>query len=473
MNRINKLIVVVFLLIVSISFGQQKAKYVFLFIGDGMGDNSIYATEMYQASLNGQKNYTPLSFSQFPVQSFMTTFSANNLITDSSASGTAMATGEKTNNHWVSLDPVHKTKQETIAEKAKKAGYKVGIISSVTIDHATPASFYAHQESRGDYHEIALQLPLSNFDYFAGGGVHDLGDKSDKNSVSYQLNKYGYKYITTEKEIKNLKKGDSKIVAVNPGTYSGKEYYWEIDKRSESIPLSYFTKKGIELLDNDKGFFMMIEGGKIDWALHSNDLATSIQETIAFDNAIKEAIRFYSKHKEETLIIVTADHETGGLSLGNKTSKGFQLNLLQNQKISAQEFERKLKNLKEQKRKISFEEVLDLIKADFGLGDASKGLELTDAEKKWLNEAYENEFIELREVNPDRDYLDHSADKPLTLRAVTILTAKAGVAWGTEGHTAAKVPVKVIGVGQEYFKGTIDNTDVAKIIIKMMQLPNK
>jgi len=473
MNKINKLLVVIFLLIVSISYGQQKAKYVFLFIGDGMGDNSIYATEMYLASLNGQKNYTPLSFSQFPVQSFMTTFSENSLITDSSASGSAMATGKKTDNGMVCIDPKHETPFETIAEKAKRSGYKVGILSSVAIDHATPASFFAHQKKRGDYHEIALQLPLSNFDYFAGGGVHEIGKKDDKNSVAHQIDKYGYRYITKAKEIENLKKGDAKIIAVNPGTYSGREYYWEIDHRPESIPLSYFTKKGIELLDNDKGFFMMVEGGKIDWALHSNDLATSMIEIIAFDDAIKEAIKFYNKHPEETLIIVTADHDTGGLSLGNKTSKGLHLNLLQNQKISAQEFERKLKNLKEQKRKISFGEILDLIEADFGLGDAAKGLELTDAEKKWLHEAYANEFIELREVNPDRDYLDHSADKPLTLRVVTILTTKAGVAWGTEGHTAAKVPVKVIGVGQESFKGTIDNTDVAKIIIKMMQLPNK
>ncbi len=470
-KKINNLIFVTLLLIVSISYAQQTAKYVFLFIGDGMGDNQIYATELYKASMTGEHIYEPLSFSQFPVHSFMTTYSANSLTTDSSASGSAMATGEKTNNHWVSLDPVHKTKQETIAEKAKRAGYKVGILSSVTIDHATPASFYAHQESRGDYHEIALQLPLSNFDFFAGGGVHDLGVKSDKNSVSTQLGKYGYTYITTEKGIKDLKKGDSKIVAVNPGTYSGKEYYWEIDNRSESIPLSYFTKKGIELLDNDKGFFMMVEGGKIDWALHSNDLASSIMETIAFDEAIKEAVKFYKEHKEETIIIVTADHETGGLSLGSNTSKGLKLNLLKNQKISAQEFERKLKVLKEQERKISFDEVLDSVKVNFGLGGQLKDLELTKAEKKWLYEAYENEFIEMKEVNPDRDYLDHSADKPFTLRVITILSEKAGIAWGTEGHTAMKVPVKVIGAGQEYFRSTIDNTDVAKIIMQLMQLP--
>ena len=469
-NRLSKFIVVFLMFFTSFGFAQKTAKYVFLFIGDGMGDNSIYATEMYKASLNGHGAYVPLSFSQFPVQSFMTTYSTNSLITDSAAAATAMATGYKTNNDVISMDSTLTVNYTTLAEKAKVAGYKVGILSTVSIDHATPASFYAHQKSRDDYDKIALQISLSNFDFFGGGGVHNIGTREDENSVINSLDTYGYKYITTAKEIKNLKKGDTKIVAVNPGTYSGKEYYWEIDKRSESIPLSYFTKKGIELLDNDKGFFMMIEGGKIDWALHSNDLASSIHETIAFDDAIKEAIKFYNSHKDETLIIVTADHETGGLSLGNNSNNEFNLGLFQHQKISVQEFERKLTNLKEEKQKVSFEEVLDLIQTNFGLGNVSKGLELTKAEKKWLYGAYANEFIERSEVDADRDYLEHSAKKSLALRVITILGEKAGITWGTDGHTATRVPVKVIGVGQEYFKTTIDNTDIAKIIIKMLQL---
>jgi len=471
MKKTNNLIIAFLLFAVYFSYAQQTAKYVFLFIGDGMGDNSIYATEMYKASLNGHAGYVPLSFSQFPVQSFMTTYSASSLITDSAASATAIATGYKTNNDVISMDTTLTVNYTTLAEKAKVAGYKIGILSTVSIDHATPSSFYAHQKSRDDYYEIGLQLPVSNFDYFAGGGLKELGLRSDKNSTINKLDKCGYRYLTTAKEIKSLKKGDTKIVAVNPGTYSGREYYWEIDKKSESIPLSYFTKKGIELLDNDKGFFMMIEGGKIDWALHSNDLASSIHETIAFDDAIKEAIKFYNTHKDETLIIVTADHETGGLSLGNNSNNRFNLGLFQNQKISVQEFERKLTNLKEEKQKVSFEEVLGLIQTNFGLGNVSKGLELTKAEKKWLYDAYANEFIERREVDPDRDYLEHSVEKSLALRVTTILGDKAGITWGTDGHTATRVPVKVIGVGQEFFKATIDNTDIAKIIIKLMELP--
>ncbi|MEN8187352.1 MAG: alkaline phosphatase [Bacteroidota bacterium] len=471
MKIINTLISTVLFLIVSFGYSQNKAKYVFLFIGDGMGDNEVYATEIYKASLENKIGYNPLSFSQFPVHSYMTTYSANSFITCSSASATAMATGFKTNNGVVSMDTTFTVKYKTIAERAKDGGYKVGILSTVPIDHATPACFYAHQKSRKNYDEIALQLPVSNFDFFGGGGVHNLGSKDDKNSFINKSDKFGYRYLNTKKDIEKLKKGDSKIIAVNPGTYSGREYYWEIDNRNESISLSYLTKKGIEILDNDKGFFMMVEGGKIDWALHSNDLATALHEITAFDDAVKEAINFYNNHKDETLIIVTADHETGGLVLANNSSHGLlKLDLLQHQKISAQEFERDLSELRKLERKVSFNEVLDSVEVKFGLGNKEKGLELTKAEKNWLFDAYINEFVELREVNPDRDYLDQYSDKPLTLRVITVLNTKAGVGWAAEGHSALKVPVKVLGVGQEHFRSTIDNTDIAKKIMKVMQL---
>ena len=460
------------LFVVSLSSAQKSAKYIFLFIGDGMGDNQIYATELYKASLQGEKEYEPLSFSQFPAQTYMTTYSASSLITDSSAGATAMATGVKINNHVVAMDSTLQFSLETIGEKAKKSGYKVGILSSVTLDHATPASFYAHHESRNKYDEIAKQIAESDFDYFAGGGVANIGTLDSINSVISKLSESGYRYLTTKEEIENLKKGDTKIIAVNPATYSGREYHWEIDKPKENLSLAYMTKKGIELLDNEKGFFMMVEGGKIDWALHSNDLGSSIQETLAFDEAIQVAVDFYNNHKDETLIIVTADHETGGLTLGNNSGHDLNLNVLQYQKISAQEFERELSKLKESEQKIAFTELLNLVKENFGLGDKEKGLELSDIETKWLFDAYENEFIEEKKIDPDRDYLDSYSDKPFTLRVIHLLNEKAGIAWSTRGHTGAKVPVKAIGIGQEYFHSTIDNTTVYDIMIKVMNISN-
>ncbi|MCK5815206.1 MAG: alkaline phosphatase [Flavobacteriaceae bacterium] len=471
--KINKtLLIALFSLLASTLYAQNAAKYVFLFIGDGMGDNAIYATELYKKTLEEPLALEPMAMNQLSVQSFMVTSSANSLQTDSAAGGTAIATGVKTTNKVLAMDTTLQFNLETVGEKAKKAGYKVGILSSVAIDHATPAAFYAHNKSRHAYDEIALQLLTSNFDYFAGGGVHNLGNIKDKKSFAYQLDKSEYRYLTSAEEIKNLKKGDEKIVAVNPGTYSGIEYYWEIDKPKESLSLAYMTKKGIELLDNEKGFFMMVEGGKIDWALHSNDLGSSIQETLALDDAVKVALDFYNSHKDETLIIVTADHETGGLILGSSTSKGLRMDLYQHQKISEQEFERKLDVLKKLKRKVSFEEVLDSVATNFGLGSGIKELELTDLEKEWLQVTYKKEFIKGQEINPDRDYLDQSSDKNFTERVIIIMSQKTGVAWPTTDHTAARVPVKAIGVGEDYFKTSIDNTEVHDIILKVMGIPN-
>ena len=175
MKRISimALLLAVFSLAILTSCEQEKAepkaKYVFLFIGDGMGISHVTVAEEYQAQMNDVEN-APFGFSEFPVVSMSTTYAANRFITGSAAAGTALATGQKTNIGRISMDTSGITPIETIAEKAKKAGFRVGIISSVSIDHATPACFYAHQKSRNMYHEIGLDLAHSDIDFFGGGG---------------------------------------------------------------------------------------------------------------------------------------------------------------------------------------------------------------------------------------------------------------------------------------------------------------
>ena len=160
--------VLCFVLISVVAHGQ--AKYVFYFIGDGMGVNQVNGTEMYRAELqNGRIGVEPLLFTQFPVGTMASTFSATNSVTDSSAAGTALATGSKTYNGAIGMDD-QKNPLQTVAEKAKKAGKRVGIATSVSIDHATPAAFYAHQPSRSMYYEIATDLPKADFDFYAGSG---------------------------------------------------------------------------------------------------------------------------------------------------------------------------------------------------------------------------------------------------------------------------------------------------------------
>ena len=175
----KKLIYTLFFVLISVVANGQ-AKYVFYFIGDGMGVNQVNGTEMYQAELqNGRIGVEPLLFTQFPVATMATTFSATNSVTDSAAAGTALATGQKTYNHAISVGE-DKNAIQTVAEKAKKAGKKVGVTTSVSVDHATPAAFYAHQPDRGMNYEIALDLPKANFDFYAGGGFLKPNTSFDK-----------------------------------------------------------------------------------------------------------------------------------------------------------------------------------------------------------------------------------------------------------------------------------------------------
>jgi len=454
------------------SLESKKIKYVFLMIGDGMGVNQVYTTELYKASLEGKIGNVPLNLSQLPVQSYATTYSASNYITCSSAAGTALASGHKTANGVLGKDSSLTVSFETVAEKAHKKGFKVGILTSVSIDHATPASFYAHQNSRNDYYEISMQLPESGFDYFGGGGFeYPQGRDKQQPDAFDQARQMGYRIIKSQQAFDSLKPGDEKIMAINPKTYPKGEFYWNIDQVEGSISLADFTRKGIELIDNPKGFFMMVEGGKIDWACHANDAASAIHEVLAFDDAVSVALEFYKQHPDETLVIVTADHETGGMASGVKgMDDKLNLKLLANQKVSLQEFHNKLYQYRATNPTASFEEVLALIQDNFGLGDVNKGLELSQKDKDWLYEGYANYFLKKEMEDTTKEYDEHDNTKNLAERCVALLDTRAGVGWTTGDHTGMPVPVRVIGPGQDLFKSYMDNTDIPKRISQLMGL---
>ena len=296
--------------------GEQKAKYVFLFIGDGMGFSHISATEAYLAHSAGIKcGSTPLTFTQFPVMGMATTFSANKPITCSSAAGTALATGTKTKNHMLGMDP-DTVALKSIAYKIHDAGYKVGIMTTVGINHATPASFYAHNASRSAYYEIGLELPESGFEFFGGGGyLQPRGKDNDKPYLGDAAVKAGYKFARGNVEFEQ-KKCD-RIIYTRGGEDPEGPLPYRFLRKDNDIILADVVKGAIEVLGNkSKGFFMMAEGGMIDFAAHANDGANTFHELMDFDEAIAVAYEFYKQHPDETLIVVTADHETGGITLG-------------------------------------------------------------------------------------------------------------------------------------------------------------
>ena len=466
---IKKIMIISMALFGAFGYSQtkQNAKYVFLFIGDGMGANQVYTTEMYLNAKPNEIKVEKLLMSSFPVNSNMTNYSASSYVTTSCAAATAMSTGFKTDNGIIGKSSDKEIAYENISQKVKKAGFKVGILSSVSIDHATPASFYAHQNSREMYYEISMELPNYNFDYFGGGGFrHPKGDKGDQPDSFENAIKKGYTITKSHQEFNKLKNGDEKIIAINPDMYASGEFFWAIDKNEDALSLADFTKKGIEVIDNEKGFFMMVEGGKIDWACHGNDGVSMVHEVLAFNDAIKEAYEFYKKRPDETLIIVTADHETGALSTGINyvTHPEF----LKYQIISVQEFKRKMTELKNTDPKVSFDTILDLVQADFGLGNNNIGLSLDDKELAVLKSAYNKQFKENKKVNADADYLAKSEVKSIAETAASILNKKAGISWGSGDHSGSPIPVRVIGKGQEEFGEYFDNTDLPKKIQKIM-----
>jgi alkaline phosphatase len=469
-------------------------KYIFYFIGDGMGLSQANTAEAYLGAIKNTNGIEKLKLNTLPKQGFYTTYAANRFITGSAAAGTALSTGKKTSINTIAMDAKRQKPLKTIAELAKEKKYKVGIVSSVSIDHATPASFYAHQPTRNMYYNISLDLSKSGFNYFAGGGFkHPEGDgKIDpKNSMSNfgmsdsveleekELNSMkvaesrGYRFTNTLKDFKALKKGDDKIISIAPNLASGAALPYFIDQNGKSdISLSDFTKKGIELLDNKKGFFMMIEGGKIDWACHANDAATVIQEVIQFDKAVAVALDFYKKHPEETLILVAGDHETGGMAMGfagQHYESAFAL--LQHQNISYESFSSLIADYKKNnKNKYNVEDGLALAKKHFGLGDAKKGLELSEFELQQLKDAFDKSMNYNKKMKKsDQFYLLYGSYDPFTITACHILSQKAGIGWTSYSHTAAPIPIRSIGLGSDLFTGFFDNTDVPKNLMKLIE----
>ncbi len=427
----------------------KPVKYVFLFIGDGM---SIPQRMMTDEFLNRTEK-RGLLINRFPGQAITTTMAADSFITDSAASGTAIACGEKTNNGRIGMDATGKRKLQSVAEVARDHGRKVGIVTSVTLNHATPAAFYGHNASRGNYYQIGLDLAASGFDYFGGGGIARHDDKKDKlyRGDVYELARQaGYTVSRSREEFGRLKPGVGKVISVGAEA----ELPYAIDMDADTLRLADFTRQGIELLDNPKGFFLMVEGGKIDWMCHANDAATTLREVIDFDNAVQVAYEFAQKHPDDTLIVVTGDHETGGLTLGFAgTGYRSYIENLSFQKCSRDRMTDRFRKLEQP----AFEQVKPLITEMAGLvfaadGKREKGgLNLTENEEKTLQEAF------------DRQYRDgkFTGGAVLTDAVIRLLNNKSAVAWTTGAHTALPVSTTAYGAEAELFSNMIDNTDIS------------
>ncbi len=420
-------------------------KYIFLFIGDGMSIPQRMLAEEYAVKVRGTK----ICFNHFPYQGVTSTYSSSSYITDSAAAATAIACGKKTKNYMIGVDPAG-NKLESVAYAAKKAGRKVGIISSIYINHATPAGFYGNRTNRNMYYELGLDMVASGFDFFGGGSVlrhNDPKSKEYKGDVYELAEKAGYKVVLTAAEMRALKSGGGKTMAFVPAGYL--KYGLDRGDRENNPALAEYVSKAIELLDNQDGFFIMAEGGLIDIAGHANDAATNMEEVADLDAAVRVALEFAEKHRDDTLIVVTGDHETGGMTMGFAGS-GNHLNVerLGFQKVSTGNFAKIYSEESGKKENFSFEDAKVLLEKYYGFKFTGNDVMAINAkELEVLKEGFEKKRI---------------ADA-----ARRVMMGKAGVGWNTGGHTSLPVLTTAQGKGAEKFQGMMENTDIA---VKLREL---
>ncbi|WP_235991541.1 alkaline phosphatase [Facklamia lactis] len=484
---------------------ENEAKYVFLFIGDGMGNIPVSAAEYYLGPDNGDEGNgvaeaQPLNFSQFPVIGLQNPTDADHYVPDSAATATAFGTGTKINSNVIGLTPDMTTQSKSVAEKAQEDGKAIGIISTVTLNHATPAAFYANVEHRNNYYDIGTQMAASNFDYFAGGSLGDrTGEEEDQKDLYEVLEEAGYTVADTKEEFDAISADSEKVYApaedLSLADESSMKY--AIDREEGEQTLADMVAKGIEVMgDKEEGFFMMTESGKIDWSEHANDAATTVKEVIDFQDAIQEAVDFYYEHPEDTLIVVTADHPTGGFTIGNsETGYDSYFHLLDNQKVSQEAFDVIFEEAKEENPEMTFEEVVPLLEENFGFvfdleikeevltnAEAEAAAEeeteekdrmlITADELESLKYAFDQSMLEFEERNAGQsDILQgfHSYT-PISITATRILNKKAGYGWTTVDHSPERVPVYAMGAGAAMWEGNYENIDLAYKLLAAMGL---
>ena len=470
----------------------KTPKYVFLFIGDGMSYPQIQSTSDYLGALNDEDYWQAqpslddnqgaildgpeyLNFMNFEGVGTAVTYDSNSFAPDSASTATSIATGHKTYSGSINVDETGTVEYETIAEQLKaQKGYEIGVITSVNLNHATPAAFYAHQASRSSYYEIGLEMVESDFDYFAGGGLLDpTGSEGDQTDLYQLAQEAGYTVARTYAEADAISADTDKAIIIEENLADSDAIPYELDRTEDMWSLADYVEKGIEVLDNDTGFFMMCEGGKIDWACHANDAGSSIHDTQALADAVQVAIDFAAEHPDETLILVTGDHETGGLTIGFAgTDYDTYLDLLENQKISYAKFDSDyVASYKE--NKTPFEDVLSDIEELFGLkaqGAADDKLVLTEYEMEQLRAAYEKSVNGTAASEYEQEeYVLYGTYEPLSVTITHIINNKSGISFTSYSHTGLPVAVLAEGVGAESFSGYYDNTQIYE---KMADLLN-
>ena len=449
---------------------DASPKYIFMFIGDGMSSPQTNAAQVF-GGVNepGRIELDKLTFTQFPVVGIQYTQDSTSFCPDSASTATSLSSGFKTHSGVIGMGVDRVTPGVTIAEKLRdQKDFKIGIVSTVTLNHATPAAYYAHIASRNDYYDIGVQMAESDFDYFGGGSLLS-ADEGEK-SLYEVLQDNGYMVTNDKDTILSLNANSGKVYAVSPVLQEDGAMKYAVDATDDELQLKDFVKKGIDVLYNETGFFMMVESGKIDWAGHANDAVANINDTLAFDEAIEVALEFAMNHPDETLIVVTGDHETGGMTIGYAaTGYNTAFDILKNQKCSYVAFD-EMVNAEIAAGDFTFADLMAMVEENFGLVAPDKesqvdALVLDEYEYARLEKAYNDALT----GNTDgyEESLLYGGYNPISVTLTHIINNKAGIGWTSYAHTGLPVPVYAFGEGAELFYGAYDNTEVAKRLMAL------
>lgn len=432
----------------------QDAKYIFYFIGDGMGMGPVMAAETYNREI--LKNDRPLTMMQFPTASWCMTYSANSRITDSAAAGTALSTGVKTKNSMLGMSP-DTIAAESIAKKFHDKGYGVGIVTSVSPFDATPGAFYAHVPNRSKHYEIGCQAAESGYEFLGGAGTY----KTDDCNMNDILAKSGVQVIAGPDEIEKIR--SRRVFLTNPDGCPNWNIGYTIDSIAGRLTLPQMTETCLSHLEKQtpERFFMMVEGGNIDHALHANDGGAAIIEIINFNDALKLAYNFYLEHPDETLIVVTADHDTGGMAMVYPKAKNLaHLGGFSYQRVSKEAFSEYCKALAKDRRVYQWPDMKEYLTENFGLFDH---IAVSEAQEGRLKELFEAAIVMRNSEDQKTLYANFNS---FAVEVLRLVNDAAGVAFTTMSHSGNPVPVFAVGVGSDKFKGLNNNNLLPGLILQ-------
>lgn len=450
----------------ALALTAAQPRYVFYFIGDGMGVGAAMAGQTYNSVALG--NTDRLLMTQFPIAGMVETYSANRRVTDSAAAGTALATGHKTRNSMIGVTP-DSVPVNSIAKILHDDGWGVALVTTSSPDDATPAAFYAHVPYRRMYYEIGRQAAESGYEFIAGSDWRGLEDKDTKEPTGLleYIKSHDVDLVTSTAAARDSK--SRRVFLYSETPFYSDNAGFTIDSVETALKLPDMTATAIDhmMRVSPDRFFMMVEGGNIDHVAHGNDGPGVAVEVYNFNEALRHAYDFYLQHPHETLIVVTADHETGGMSIGNGAN-GYRsyMQCIPLQRMSKDMFSDKVWNMTQlpQDQKPTWEEFKAFIVENTGLWN---GLRIKPEQEEAIHEQFVKTF-ETGDSAPDQETL-YSTFNGLTKTIFDIVNENMGFGWTTTGHSGNPVPLYAIGEGMEILGNLNDNTEIKPKLLEIIQ----